>query len=215
MLGLIFSKIPKEPPVEELQLSNYSENINGADIDFFKSVCHEYETYLEEIIKGELRKQNAVFYRQIFEKKQSVIKIIDGAIIREEKILGMGELIAINDRSTINDGTTFYSHKKSLEEIKSDNKNFTLAIDKYKAIVEMRGVLETNEESQTQLDNFCLKFYANRKTIEKRRDSGTIIFLKALATLSSFFLVNMFGIWRVRGEETGKKIESHLPGKKR
>lgn len=93
--------------------------------------------------------------------------------------------------------------------LRQRNENLDVAIKKYIAVREMKETLFDNTPSPKRLANFEIAFKANRKTIEQRRDSGVVLFLKRLAT--AFFGIGYFaGLWKVKGREFSSNVEERL-----
>lgn len=100
------------------------------------------------------------------------------------------------------------SNDKSILKIKSENDNFNMLIEKYKAMRDIHSTLTTAEEVNVQLRNFKNKLTQHRPTIEKRRDNAAMIFLKVATTILSLGFAALFGIWNTNGKIATKNMES-------
>ena len=79
--------------------------------------------------------------------------------------------------------------------------------EKQAAISRMRQVWKSREVLSTQYEHFQTIFQQERKILEKHRDSATVILLKKVATVLSFGIAAICGIWSVKGQKTTQKIE--------
>jgi|GEM_PF-5849315 len=71
--------------------------------------------------------------------------------------------------------------------------------------------LTEKEKSALRLEIFYAKFLEHRDLLETRRDSGTRLFLKVVATIFTAGFAAMFGLWNVKGREITAKMEPALP----
>jgi len=65
-----------------------------------------------------------------------------------------------------------------------------------------------------RLDDFKFLFKATKQHLEKSRDTGTVKFLKTVATVLTAGLAALFGIWSVRGKSVTNNMERILKNKK-
>ncbi len=79
--------------------------------------------------------------------------------------------------------------------------------EKQAAISRMRQVWKSPEVLSTQYQHFQTAFQQERRILEKHRDSATVILLKKVATVLSFGIAAICGIWSVKGQKTTQKIE--------
>lgn len=68
----------------------------------------------------------------------------------------------------------------------------------------------TKSSSPSTLRDFQAAFDANRETINLRRDSSTRYFLKMILSILTFRIANIFGLWKMRGQEVTQDMSSTL-----
>jgi hypothetical protein len=84
-----------------------------------------------------------------------------------------------------------------------------LTNDKYDIIRTCINSLEADQEAATQLDNFNAIFNhpQNRETLNTRRDSAAITFLKGVLTVLSLGIAWAAGLWNTTGGNMSKNID--------
>lgn len=95
-----------------------------------------------------------------------------GSVIRQE-----GGEIPFEDISELN---------SEIGELKSPdpgNAKLTTAIEQYNAVLRMKSVLNTEASPEDNISNFREAYLANKRVIEKSRDSAADVFLKVMNTL--------------------------------
>ncbi len=65
-------------------------------------------------------------------------------------------------------------------------------------------------ELKNNINIFKKDFEKQKNSFEKRRDSSTVIFLKAVATVFSFGLASVAGLWKVKGKEFASQVDNIL-----
>ncbi|MFA6303539.1 MAG: hypothetical protein WC627_10490 [Legionella sp.] len=101
----------------------------------------------------------------------------------------------------------YLAHLKQIpSEISQKCTNQTLTQDKIK-IVQQLLELSYTPDSLATFENV---FNDNRKKIEERRDSGTMIFLKILLSIFTGGFAPLCGLWRVEGKQVAQELASTL-----
>lgn len=80
---------------------------------------------------------------------------------------------------------------------------------KINAVKELIATLNTDSLNKaTILDNFSKALNKNKPILEKARDTETMVLLKRVATILSLGIASLLGIWKVKGSEVCKEMES-------
>lgn len=88
---------------------------------------------------------------------------------------------------------------------------FKLTLQKYQAVDGFCNILESEEKATDKLASFKQAFIENKGLLETRRDNLGITFLKSVLTLITIGVAALaFGIWNVKGQKFGVKIEEEI-----
>lgn len=101
----------------------------------------------------------------------------------------------------------YLAHLKKLQSNTVQNFTNQAVTASKKELVEKLLALTSSPDSLTQFETM---FKENRKTIEERRDTETMIFLKVLLSIFTLGIAPLCGLWKVKGQQVAQELDMAL-----
>ena len=164
-----------------------------------RQLCQEYKNHLAVEIESQAKKDSEQNY----------------FITTQSRTLLFGALL-LNDRSQVKIVTDSRSpvEKLAMEPMRTigkPDKPPPLVVRKYQAESALQATLSTPVKSAPeQLKDFREQFKQQRTVIEQDRDSWAMKFVKGVATVLSVGIAWACGIWKIKGEEAAKGLQTVL-----
>lgn len=149
--------------------------------------CKAYQLYLE----GEIRKQNP---NLLLSPDQ---KTVTPEISRQYSINGLKSHSSVVVKSLSQPGI-----KKDFPVL--------LALEKHRAVVQIRQTLRTTKNTSDQWQDFRCSFDKHKSLLSLNRDAPTVKFMKNVINVLSLGLTWLCGFWRSEGSRSVEKIETAL-----
>jgi hypothetical protein len=164
-----------------------------------RQLCQEYKNHLAVEIESQAKKDSEQNY----------------LITTQSRTLLFGAP-PVNERAQV---TTVTDARLPVEKLTAEptrtlgksNPSPPLVVQKYQAVSALQATLNTPvKPAPEQLKDFREQFKHQRGIIEQDRDSWAMKFVKGVATVFSVGIAWACGIWKVKGEEAAKGLQTVL-----
>ncbi len=147
--------------------------------------------------------QKTMFSQDINEKKISNLLTLSKSYLLHltKEILDRIEDRSIDlEKEFLNADPEHYNHQTI----------FKLTLKKYQAVATFCRILEGEEKAEDKLILFKQDIIKNKELLATRRDSAAMTFLKGVLTLITVGIAAYIGIWGVKGQKFGEKVEEEI-----
>lgn len=174
------------------------------------TACDNYLTYLAELIRNHIRKEDRLLHDTIFKDE-----VIENVFIAETKTYEMKTIPCSSTHRLYEEVCNKNIESEGLEVLGTKDSTFKLALEKYKAVSAMKETLSAeNESAADRIGNFKGSFQEHSGLLQTRRDSAAMTFLKVVATVLSLGIVlAVSNFWKPKSKETAEDIEHILTPK--
>jgi hypothetical protein len=160
-------------------------------------LCHQYSAHLKTEIETAIKTEKQPVYLEQFHAKPKLFGAPPLPNIKQNVSIVRDQRGAIDQIAA-----------EPQQYLSNPSESLTSALKKYQVVNELQQNLKNPVKTAiTQVADFNDQFQAKREVLEKNRDSLSITFMKAVATVLTVGFAIFCGIWNVHGKISAKQIQ--------